>query len=880
MITQAESQLTQAEYDFLKSLRNDYTFQVIAHRYNLVFEDAPVFTGAHADETLANFDIVQSPSYIFRVAGTDLMERMDVGTGVWTVLGSFAPPADVYSGCQFSVAYSSGTLAVFAAINTGGVYRCTSTDDGATFSSWTLVGGVVGAPAFYTSDVCNNGTPTASSTFGTIFVAANAFDGNPRGESYWRATGTTGQLQYDLGSGVTKTVKRCVVIGTPRTFTIEASNNGSSWTTLHTVTNDGGASTAERVYTFTNTTAYRYYRINVSAVNGSQLYVYELQFLELSPDSFIAYLKATDINRVHYVIQTAEHHWRLATAVDSGGWGTTSSNVFLPFKPRSMTAINFNGQDLIFIDTEVPGRALETLSNQKLQTVIEAEGGIMVFPFQTTDLVWGDHFWVERVIPMDSYNYRANIKVSALHSQLYLTAYHSTGDSFNSIQSYRCYTSKDGEHWSAPREIVFNHTGTSGFILAETNFHVFAIEKKKVWRSERTLYTGFSGSAVQEDITPYIDKYSTTQSGSFQASLVLSNASGHFENHAFFNENNLIMLEHFVGGWYDGGASMYRVAMTQVDEMTRVEETRQYVLSCEARDRFTWMTDDVQSEQAVIHDSTNIGLDSFTDQGGTNYGGLAHFSTVQGEFETIADTLYLQPAELIPRYGLGYSTFNPDFWNGIVQVRMKVASASAALAGIAIRIKNENYIGIQYVKATDVITVTDYGRSYALQQMTSSTSVGWTAGIATNFYWMRVVSRYNRLDVYTSTDGYTWTSRITLYWNNNRKEFPSVPRQRAYGLKAPIEKGFVGLTGYNPAGAGNTIQFKDFQVIDFEKPLTVEKAFKIFTSFAGIHDTEFGDHYNRGIAGWTLGSGISLTAPSNPPAYYNQSLYDGGDVYQ
>ena len=63
----------------------------------------------------------------------------------------------------------------------------------------------------------------------------------------------------------------------PKNWTLQGSNNGTSWTTLNTQTNQTFASRfLKKTYTFTNTTSYAYYRLNISAVQTGSI----LQFSE------------------------------------------------------------------------------------------------------------------------------------------------------------------------------------------------------------------------------------------------------------------------------------------------------------------------------------------------------------------------------------------------------------------------------------------------------------------------------------------------------------------------------------------------------------------------------------------------------------------------
>ncbi|MBT1711787.1 hypothetical protein KK062_26335 [Fulvivirgaceae bacterium PWU5] len=63
----------------------------------------------------------------------------------------------------------------------------------------------------------------------------------------------------------------------PRNWTLQGSNNGTSWTTINTQTNQTFASRfLTKTYTFSNSTAYTYYRLNVSAVQSGSI----MQFAE------------------------------------------------------------------------------------------------------------------------------------------------------------------------------------------------------------------------------------------------------------------------------------------------------------------------------------------------------------------------------------------------------------------------------------------------------------------------------------------------------------------------------------------------------------------------------------------------------------------------
>ena len=123
-------------------------------------------------------------------------------------------------------------------------------------------------------DLCNGGTPSASAVQ-TGQTAAEAFDNNFT-TSKWIAATTTAWIQYQFGGGNAYVVTRYTLTSgndipgrDPKNWQFQGSNNGTTWTTVDTRT---GITFASRLltqsFTFTNTTAYKYYRVNITLNNG------------------------------------------------------------------------------------------------------------------------------------------------------------------------------------------------------------------------------------------------------------------------------------------------------------------------------------------------------------------------------------------------------------------------------------------------------------------------------------------------------------------------------------------------------------------------------------------------------------------------------------
>lgn len=118
---------------------------------------------------------------------------------------------------------------------------------------------------------------------------AKAFDGDPL--TPWTTNATsTGWLQAQLSTAVALTdyvltSRTAFATRAPNTWTFEGSNDGSSWTTLDTRTGITWTNGQTKSFSFSNATAYLYYRLNVTANNGNAyLDVAELSF-PYSPDS-------------------------------------------------------------------------------------------------------------------------------------------------------------------------------------------------------------------------------------------------------------------------------------------------------------------------------------------------------------------------------------------------------------------------------------------------------------------------------------------------------------------------------------------------------------------------------------------------------------------
>jgi hypothetical protein len=177
---------------------------------------------------------------------------------------------------------SDGKYSTIASGVTGSSYTDKSVTNGATYYYTVTATNAAGTSGSSPSDsatpvrsmvnVATGGTANDSASNATN--AKRAFDQNSG--SQWLYAGATGWLQYDLGH--TEPVERYAVNSSsdgklvprdPKDWQFQGSNDGSTWTTLDTQSNQAFAKRLElKTYTIANPASYRYYRLNITANNG------------------------------------------------------------------------------------------------------------------------------------------------------------------------------------------------------------------------------------------------------------------------------------------------------------------------------------------------------------------------------------------------------------------------------------------------------------------------------------------------------------------------------------------------------------------------------------------------------------------------------------
>jgi len=137
-----------------------------------------------------------------------------------------------------------------------------------------------------TSNSTPSGIASASTEISSTYAAWKAFDKIVTGDSGWITASfvTTGWLKYQFALAkivVSYTITPPYTYANdraPKDFQFQGSNNDTDWTTLDSQSGITWTSNTPRTFTFSNTTAYLYYRLNVTAIRGSDyVWVCELQ---------------------------------------------------------------------------------------------------------------------------------------------------------------------------------------------------------------------------------------------------------------------------------------------------------------------------------------------------------------------------------------------------------------------------------------------------------------------------------------------------------------------------------------------------------------------------------------------------------------------------
>ncbi|WP_211349915.1 GH92 family glycosyl hydrolase [Rarobacter faecitabidus] len=178
-----------------------------------------------------------------------------------SMMGITTPVASAAPGDTWGNSFETGEAAPLANTN----YEAPDNVTGYSYVPGTLLPDVIAA--------------TASAENGTNENAPKAADGDPT--TKWLANATTAWLRFEMQNPVV--LKKYVMVTAndssdrnPKNWTVQGSSDGSTWTDLESQTNQLPTTTApftrvEYTGLASNTTPYKFYRLNITANNGNSL---------------------------------------------------------------------------------------------------------------------------------------------------------------------------------------------------------------------------------------------------------------------------------------------------------------------------------------------------------------------------------------------------------------------------------------------------------------------------------------------------------------------------------------------------------------------------------------------------------------------------------
>jgi hypothetical protein len=238
---------------------------------NVIWEDAP--TGGTSQWSDVDTSIYFTTGNV-GIGTSAPLAALDLGDGGLRLGGTtmYEWPSGAWSGAGSDIYYNTGKVIVGAQASDG-------------------IFDVIATPASsYTADLASGATITTMD-FATDQPGTLAVDDST--STYWQSNSNASSvpwIKFDFGAGNAKALTKMrlynVNISSNNTsikdFILYGSNNNTDWTSVHSAQQANGIN-QWREFTWTNTTAYRYYRLSVSSVwtATQQVYIPEMELMAL-----------------------------------------------------------------------------------------------------------------------------------------------------------------------------------------------------------------------------------------------------------------------------------------------------------------------------------------------------------------------------------------------------------------------------------------------------------------------------------------------------------------------------------------------------------------------------------------------------------------------
>lgn len=887
-ISVAESGLTQAQYNAIKNAKYAPSFRVTASRATWAFAQKTIHNGG-IDQRI---DMVPYGTGFMQVrshngsGSSEYAPRIDSVNSSGTptnFLEDLQPPAhpDWATPLRISltnhadangypVVWGSNGFGLWASVYEGGYY----TDR----TNSILLDASISTTDYLGQDLLVGGEASASSVMdyrNNEYAAKRAFDG-VHTTSWATPIGTTsGWLQYKradmhLVSSTGTYTYKMVSFNTaacPKNWTLQGSLNGIDWTTLDTVTNNATVNFSK---TISFAGQYIYFRLNITAViSGVQIIVTTFSIRPVNRRSTCLDIAPIDGDafECYAVLQTGTNLFKLVHYYRHPTTGVVTKTViddcayFAP--PDGIDVIRTDDYDLIVMgQRRYGGHFLTTDDVEPVRNHYNKQG---IYAHKVYRLSGGstphtisDAIVIDEAERETATSYRRYPLISYQNGVMLLSAI--TNNDGYATQRY--YTSKDGRFWSKgfafPQGNGFNGIGQK---ILDNGAYTFTSSGQSSRISLACAITE-NPLVAETDITNYITSYSTSHSGIFSANIELDNADGTFDDH-MINPNATIQLKHYTGYIIDGERVEYLTAITEVDSISYSESVPERRVSLTSRDRLAWLQDKYRAEVPTYWSTLQGGVDDFSPRSDTGYGGLAHIARQKGSFRA---TSY-PSLEAFDYDNLAFLTHKTNVLDGFVETRFVIfptyGGVRLAFRGIDVG----NYCEVFYPNGGEITLRQRYGpgSSSATNWTTSTSGLNWHPGntIATGF--LRVTFHHQRIRVFYSDDGDSWTKAI---------DYELDPTETYYGApytwdRANMQEqhGFCGIgymytyrdVNWTSAPVGT---FYSVAMGDRSMPFTREDLFRAYGSYVGIHDFSF-DNILQADSTWVSSIGLTISNNSN-----------------
>jgi hypothetical protein len=549
----------------------------------------------------------------------------------------------------------------------------------------------------------------------------------------------------------------------------------------------------------------------------------------------VRFLGAVNTTRLHVAYENSRANIVFAVIEYDAGWSTTHSDIRWPYTPQSFDAAlgtsvddaSAAENDVVVMATDLPPIIAVGVEGTELTYNYERVQGIVVLRYQNGR--WSDHESIDVLDNASTVPSRTHVRLTRYDDGLFMSYRRIDGTENYSHASTAVSRSKDGMSWEIP--YLLGSLSAGPMPLLKRGDHVYLVDSSSTYRSGSTSYT--LDPEIVSDVTDYVLNISISQGDIAEFQITLSNPSEVVEALTPISANSVLQCRIHLGYMINGESLTAQVILGDVDVISGSEAYAADNLVISGRDMMARLTS-IQSDVPQEWASQQIGYDNFQGTNETKYSGLRHTAPLQGRWETEDNELVLAQSESV---GVAYNTFVVDAWNGIAKSGIQVfSSAYQDYAGLVFRAYDiENMSMVWYDADSDAISLVQrtQGSDTVLD---SISSLGWRPG---TWYNLMVRYRYNKVYVYGSTDGVTWTLYLEY-------EIQGQASGATWGFgDQPVMTGRMGYIGFGYTPTPSTpppppVSFPEFPedpIEDEEEPGWPTKVY-VFTADLGVYYTE------------------------------------------